>query len=180
MVKLGVLTLALPILAAGAAPGTAPSPTVHPQHLSTAQFAIEERVAYLRVRMYKNDLEAALAAAHGLNSLSLSPTPEIDSLFMAYFTQRYEVQLNRQTVTPILLSSGEDVETGEDEERIWWVLLQYRTESSIEVIALRARILFEWFEDQRNVVRVLHAPSGMQQTFYFAAPDDDWAELTFR
>ncbi|MDH3297358.1 MAG: hypothetical protein OEM96_03615 [Gemmatimonadota bacterium] len=162
-----------------AAPGRAPSPAVHPQHLSTGQLAVEERVAYLRVRMYMHDLEAALAAAHGLDSIRLEPTPAKDSLFLAYFVERYEVQLNGQQIRPDLISSGEDVETGESEERVWWVLLRYRSTGRIGALAVRARILFEWFEDQRNVVRVLHADSGQQETIYFAAPDADWAELTF-
>lgn len=169
----------IPWLFGVTAPVPAPSPAVHPQHLSTAQFAIEERVGYLRVRMFKHDVEEALAASHGLDSVNLEPTPAVDSLFLEYFVERYEVHLGGVAVRPTLISSGEDFGTDEGEERIWWVLLEYRSATPIRTLDLRARILFEWFEDQRNVVRVLHAASEQQQTIYFAAPDDEWAKLTF-
>ncbi len=169
----------IPMLFGVTAPTPAPSPAVHPQHLSTAQFAIEERVGYLRVRMFKHDLEAALAASHGLESVSLEPTATADSLFLEYFVDRYEVHLEGVAVRPTLISSGEDIETDEGEERVWWVLLEYNSATPIRTLELRARILFEWFEDQRNVVRVLHAASEQQHTIYFAAPDDEWAKLTF-
>jgi len=142
--------------------------------------AIEEQVAYLRVRMFKLDLEAALASAVGRDSLRLEPTPAHDALFLAYFAERYEVVLNGNRSPPVITASGEDFESGEDEERIWWVQLRYDAEQPIVTVALRARILFEWFEDQRNIVRVLHVPSGKQRTLYFAAPDDDWVNLSYK
>lgn len=180
MQKFGVLILALPILMGGAAPVPAPSPALHPLHLSTSQLAIEEQVAYLRIRMFKSDLEAALAGAVGLDFLHLEPIPAHDSLFLAYFDERYEVVLNGISMPPVITASGEDIESGDGEERIWWVQLRYDAGKQILTVALRARILFEWFEDQRNIVRVLHVRSGKQRTVYFAAPDDDWAELSFR
>jgi len=180
MQRLGVLILALPILMGGAAPVPAPSPDVHPLHLSTSQLAIEEQVAYLRIRMFKLDLEAALASAAGRDSLRLEPTAAHDSLFLAYFAERYEVVLNGNPTPPVITASGEDVESADDEERIWWVQLRYDAEQPIVTVALRARILFEWFEDQRNIVRILHVPSGKQRTLYFAAPDDAWEEFSYR
>ena len=177
--KFGVLLLALPIVMGGAAPNPAPSLVLHPLHLSTAQLAVEEQTAFLRIRMFKSDLEAALASAHGLDSLRLEPTPAHDSLFLAYFAERYEVALGGVSTLPLITASGEDIESGDGEERIWWVQLQYDAERPIESVSLRARILFEWFEDQRNIVRVLHVPSGKQRTLYFAAPDTEWAELKF-
>ncbi|TFG62618.1 MAG: hypothetical protein E4H28_07440 [Gemmatimonadales bacterium] len=153
---------------------------MHPLHVSTAQLAVEERVAYLRIRIFKSDLEAALANAVGLDSLRLQPIPAHDSLFLAYFAERYEIVLDGDPTSPVITASGEDVDSGDGEERIWWVQVEYEAARPIEQLSIRARILFEWFEDQRNIVRVLHILSGKQKTLYFAAPDDDWAEFTFR
>jgi len=150
---------------------------VHPLHLSTTYLAIDEDAVFLRVRLFKNDLEAALAAASGLESLDLRPTAAHDSLFLAYFTRAFELRFDDADVVPLLTASGEDEETREGDERIWWAELRYDVPGGVEALTIRARQLFEWFEDQRNVVRVLRTSSGKQKTLYFAAPDEDWSEV---
>jgi hypothetical protein len=165
----------LTVLAGG---GGAP-PAAHPLHLSTAQIAVEGNSAHMRIRLFKNDIEAALAAAHGLDSIRLSPTPSHDSMFIDYFQENYELTLNGARAIPAIVASGEDHESGDGEERIWWVQLQYVADDSITQVGISARVLFEWFEDQRNIVRILHVATDKQRTLYFAAPEEDWVNLTF-
>jgi hypothetical protein len=162
--------------ATGETPAGASAPP-HPLHLSTTYVAIDEEAVFLRVRLFKNDLESALAAASGLESLDLSPTPAHDSLFLAYFTRAFELRFDGETVAPVLTASGEDESTKKGDERIWWAELRYDTPGRVDRLRVRARQLFEWFEDQRNVVRVLRTSTGKQKTLYFAAPDDDWSEV---
>lgn len=170
----------LALLPALAAPGgQAPAAELpHPLHLSTTMLAIDESAAFLRVRMFKNDLERALAAAGGRDSLVLAPTPEHDSLFLAYFGERFELRFDgADGGRPVIIGSGEDLSTREGDERIWWVELRYDLAAPASVVALRARQLYEQFDDQRNIVRVLHTESGRQRTLYFAAPDDGWSTV---
>ena len=54
------------------------APAVHPLHLSTAQLLVERSEAFLRIRMFKNDLEQALSAHAGARALSLEPTPSAE------------------------------------------------------------------------------------------------------
>lgn len=159
--------------------GEDPPPVVHPLHLTTAQVAVEGRSVHLRIRFFKDDLEGALAAAHGLDSLTLAPTVAHDSLFLDYFRQRYELSLNGLVAAPAIVASGEDLDSGEGEERIWWVQLQYAADEPVMRLGISARVLFEWFEDQRNIVRLLHVATDKQRTLYFAAPDEDWVEVSF-
>lgn len=163
----------------GGAAGSAESSAapIHPLHLSTTYLAIDEDAVFLRVRLFKNDLQAALAAASGLESLDLQPTAAHDSLFLAYFTRAFELRFDGKTVDPVLTASGEDEETREGDERIWWAELRYDVAGGVETLGVRARQLFEWLEDQRNVVRVLRTSTGKQRTLYFAAPDEDWSEV---
>jgi hypothetical protein len=44
---------------------------------------------------------------------------------------------------------------------------------------VRNEILYEAFRDQRNIVRVLHAPTETRKTLYFAAPDKGWSEVNW-
>lgn len=153
----------------------------HPLHLSTTMLAIDESAAFLRVRMFKNDLERALATAAGRDSLGLTPTPGHDSLFLAYFAERFELRFDGTTsAPPVIIGSGEDLSTEEGDERIWWVELRYDLTVPATRVEVRARQLFEEFDDQRNIVRVLHTGSGRQRTLYFAAPDDGWSDVELR
>ena len=163
--------------ALAAALGAASPGPPHPLHLSTTAIAIDGEAVFVRVRMFKNDLEAALAAAAGTDSLALTASAEHDRLFLDYFGPRFELRFDGAIVAPVLVASGEDVTTDEGDERIWWVELRYAPPAGFRALGVRAAMLYERFDDQRNVVRVLHTGTGRQKTLYFAAPDDGWSEV---
>lgn len=152
---------------------------VHPLHLSTAQLVVEQSGLYLRIRMFKDDLEAALAAHAGVEAFDLSPTPGADSVFLAYLETSLEIQADGADLTAAVLSSGVDLEAGQGDATVWWYLLEYQTDSPPRAITLRHTVLYDRFDDQRNIVRVLHSATGRQRTLYFAAPDDLPATLEF-
>ncbi len=172
----GLFVVLLPLLT-GADRG--PSPSAHPLHLSTAQLVVEPSAAYLRIRMFKDDLEETLAAYTGLGDLQLAPTGQIDSLFLEYFTQNFELRADGSLLGAELISSGEDLESGQGETRMWWYLLGFEAPHPIVEIELLNRVLFDRFDDQRNVVRVLHSATDARRTLYFAAPDDEPAIVRF-
>lgn len=166
------------LLASMALGGTGPAPErPHPLHLSTTAIAIDGASVFLRVRMFKNDLEEALAATDGRDTLALAPMAEHDALFLRYFAERFELRFDGASASPEIVGSGEDLSTDEGDGRIWWVELRYDAPDGFETLAVRATLLYERFDDQRNIVRVLHTGSGRQKTLYFAAPDDGWSEV---
>lgn len=151
----------------------------HPLHLSTAQLVVERSGLYLRIRMFKDDLESALAARAGLKEFDLSPTPQADSAFLAYLEQSLVIHADGEKLTADVLSSGVDLEAGQGDATVWWYLLEYRTEATPRAITVLDEVLFDQFDDQRNIVRVLHSPTGRQRTLYFAAPDRDPITVEF-
>jgi len=152
---------------------------VHPLHLSTAQLAIEEKALYLRIRMFKDDLEAALAARADVPGFELTPTAAADSLFLSYLGSALALEADGRRLRAAVLSSGEDLEAGQGDARVWWYLLEYPVEAVPGSISIRNSVLYDRFDDQRNVVRVLHAASGKQRTLYFAAPDAEPVTVRF-
>ncbi len=177
--------LAIGLTGAAPAPTVAPTPApaaatvLHPLHLSTSQLAVDEKTAWLRIRMFKDDLEAALATYAGVDSLALEPSAEHDSLFLAYFSEAFGLRFNGVEVTGVIESSGEDLESGDGELRIWWYQVRFDGAEVIRGIEVRSAVLYESFRDQRNIVRVLHAPTETRKTLYFAAPDDGWGEVAW-
>ena len=183
VIPLAVRGAVLPLVAillTGAAPeASSPGDTVHPLHLSTTQLAVDTTTVWLRIRLFRNDLELALGVRAGLDSLSLEPSASHDSLFADYFNEAFGLRLNGNEVAGVIESSGEDVESGVGDLKMWWYQVRFDSTEPIRGIEIRNEILYEQFEDQRNIVRVLHVPTDMQKTLYFAAPDGGWTEVAW-
>jgi hypothetical protein len=82
-------------------------------------------------------------------------------------------------VAGVIESSGEDLESGDGDLRIWWYQVRFDGTEEIRAVEVRNEMLYESFRDQRNIVRVLHAPTETRKTLYFAAPDKGWSEVTW-
>lgn len=175
----GIIVLAT-CLAGAVAESPPPRELPHPLHVSTSQLAVDTSTVWLRIRMFKDDLELALAARAGLPTLRLEPTAPHDSLFMDYFGEAFGLRLNDVEVTGVIESSGEDLDSGEGELQTWWYQVRFDGSGPIRGIEIRNEILYDQFDDQRNIVRVLHVPTETRRSLYFAAPDRDWAEVTWK
>jgi hypothetical protein len=137
--------------------------------------AVEGNVAACEIRFFKHDLEDAVAAYAGLSGYQLGAGPKEDSLFIAYLDSKLTVRLNDAPTRAVLVGSGE--ETIRDEV-MWWYMVNYDAPEAITHVDIQNRLLFELFDDQRNMMKVQHFPSQMQSTFYFV-PDSDRRTLDF-
>ncbi len=164
----------------GAVFGPSPSrPAPHPLHLATAQVAVDGDRVYVRLRTFKNDLERALGRRAGSASLAMAATPRLDSLYLAYVDEGLDIVADGRRLPAVLAASGEDLETAPDDTRVWWALLEYVAPAPVRELGVRATVLYDQFDDQRNVIRVLHAATDARETLYFAFPDDDLRTVRF-
>ena len=83
----------------------------------------------------------------------------------------------------LVLEAGDTVVRGEvtargveDAARIdeimWWYRLEYALPSAAERVRIRNRLLFNMFEDQRNIVN-LKTRSGRERTYSFSWDEDN-------
>lgn len=149
---------------------------VHDLHIVYADFAVEGPVVAGRVRFFKDDLERALGPLVGASALSLAPGPEADALVLRYLDAHLALEADGVRLAPELLGSGQDEL---DREPVWWVLVQYRAPGAVEALFLSNTILFEVFDDQRNILKLVHFPDGDARTFYFA-PGESEQRVRFR
>ncbi len=147
----------------------------HKFHVTNGRMAVEGSVAACEIRFFRHDLEEAIARYHGLGRFELNVGARQDSLFQGYLDAVFVVGLNGDRVQGSILGSGQ--ETVDDEE-IWWYMIQYEAPEPILRLAMTNRLLFDLFDDQRNILRVQHFPSEMQTTFYFVT-DSDHREIKF-
>jgi len=133
---------------------------VHNFHVSYAKLAIEQNLAVMNVRFFADDLTLALQRAHRLDTFQLSATAFADSLYLSYFNQHFELHHNGQRLYPVILSSGLDKD-------MWWYQMQFSSTSALQNLSIKNTLLFDLFDDQKNILQVMHFPSEKMASFYF-------------
>lgn len=150
----------------GAAP--APDPLPHDFHVTYSRLAVEDNMAVVRIRLFQDDLNEALSQREE-RDVFVDTSPATDSLFQAYFNERFVLIAGKEVMAGRIVGSGEEVVGNEP---MWWYLLEFRASSTIEALHISQRILSEVFEDQKNIVKVQHFPSEKVYSLYCV--EDAW------
>ncbi len=138
----------------------------HPLHLSHANMVLEGNHAIINVRLFQDDLELALGLFHNIEALRVRPDPIVDSLFADYFNSRFTMSIADSIHEGSILASGKS-------EDMWWYAVTFASTDTITAVAFRNDLLFDIFNDQRNITRVLHTSTDKQRTFYSVATDPE-------
>jgi len=120
--------------------------------------------------MFKDDLERALGPLVGADTLTLEPGAEADALVMRYLRDNLRIRVDGLDLEASLLESGED---DLDLEPVWWLIVQYPAPSPVTELHVRNTLLFDVYDDQRNVFKFVHFPDEKQRTFYFAEGESE-------
>ncbi len=159
----------------GVAAGGVGAVEVHDLHITYGTLGVEGETAVFQIRVFRDDLVAALSGHSGEVLLDMSADPAVDSIFVDYLIAHLRMRADGALLEPTLLASGEDAL---DREPVWWYRMQYRAEEPIRSLAIVNTILFELFDDQRNLLKVIHFPDEAQRTYYFA-PGEDSIRVSF-
>jgi len=158
-----ILTIAL-LASLTAAPHRA-----HEFHVTYGRMAIEGNVAVARIRFYTDDLEATLAHAAGEDSFRMETSPAVDSLFLAYFARQFQFNVAGKKLAGNIIGSGDDVV---DREPAWWFLIRFDAGEPIGDFRIRNALLLDMFEDQKNILKVVHLPDDTQRSYTFSAEEE--------
>lgn len=133
---------------------------------------IEDSAITIRVRMFRDDLEHALARFHGTDSATIARHPRLDSLVAPYLAKTLVLTVPGGSAGGRLTLEGPVVQVGrERDEGNWemtWVLLRLPLAAPVQHLEVRNDIMFELFPNQQNLVQVLVLPGGARQALYFA------------
>jgi len=134
----------------------------HPMHVSYARMVLEGDVAIVNVRIFTDDLENAIGHFHDIPGLRMSPDPAIDSLFTDYFNASFTLAIGDSVVPGVIVESGES-------DDMWWYLVLFQGWAPINEISFRTELLYDIFDDQRNITRILHTATDEYQMYYSVA-----------
>jgi hypothetical protein len=146
----------------------APRPALHDVHLSYSRVVVDGSSILWRVRLFRDDLERALRAQSRGTTLT-AEAPGADSTFAAYFNARVPVSANGRRLTGRVLQSGRDPDVTDEE--MWWYLVELTAPAPVATFSTRVGLLFEHFDDQRNVLTLLKMPGEARHSMYFVRDD---------
>ncbi len=141
----------------------------HEFHVTYGRMAIEGNVAVARIRFYTDDLEATMARAAGEDSFLMETSPAVDSLFLAYFARQFQFIVEGKVLDGTIIGSGDDVV---DREPAWWFLIRFDAGEPVGDFRMRNALLFDMFEDQKNILKVVHLPDETQRSYTFTAEEE--------
>jgi hypothetical protein len=141
---------------------------IHDVHLSYSRVVVDGTSIRWRVRLFRDDLERALRA-QSRGAVITAEAPAADSVFADYFNARVSVTANGRRLAGRVTQSGRDADVSDDE--MWWYLVELTAPAAVSTIATRVGLLFELFDDQRNVLTLLKMPAQGRHSMYFVGND---------
>lgn len=153
------------ILAAGAA--TPP----HPFRLSVADVGVTGSVLEVRIRFFWDDLQFGVMESTSDMDFRLAETDEVDVVVQQYINDMLTIEAAGTVLQGTIVERGIEDARNPDEV-MWWYRLEYPLDPSTDRVHVRNRVLFNMFEDQRNLVN-MKTRSGRERTYYFSWDEDD-------
>jgi len=147
----------------------------HDLHVSYGNLGVEGATAILQLRIFKDDLEEALRRFHGRDSFLLAVSPEVDAIFLRYLAEKFILEVGETTLEGRIVGSGDDEL---DREPVWWYQVRFDAPEPIQAARITNTVLFEIFDDQSNILRVVDFPQETRRAYYFA-PGEETIEIEF-
>ena len=156
------------VLATGAVAAPA---TPHPFRLSVADVGVTESRLQARIRFFWDDLQLAVMEHTSDMEFELAENEEVDAIVETYINDMLVLEAGETVVQGEVTARGVE-DAARIDEVMWWYRLEYSLPPSTERIRIRNRLLFNMFEDQRNIVN-LKTRGGRERTYYFSWDQDD-------
>jgi hypothetical protein len=144
---------------------------IHRLHVSYGNTVVEGNLIVSRIRLFKDDLEAALRLQGAGGDFTMAADPRTDSLFSAYYSERLTMEVAGEKLEGRIIGSGED---SLDREPVWWYVIQFEAAAPVRSFRVRNTLLFDLFDDQRNIFKIVLFPDETQRTYSFAIGEEEF------
>ena len=149
---------------AGGRSGAAGAGGTHDFHVSYGRMAVEGSSIAVRFRFFADDLETTIRVFTSDDDAVITDDPASWEPFESYLADAFLLIADGDTLGAAIIGSGEDVM---NKEPVRWFLLQYTAADTVRAVDLVNRLLFNTFDDQKNIVQFRHFPSGKSGSLYF-------------
>ncbi|MCY3810062.1 MAG: hypothetical protein OXG58_11680 [Gemmatimonadetes bacterium] len=157
--------VAFAVLCACVAVVAAAAPS-HPFRLSVADMRVTDGGLSAEIRFFWDDLQFAVMEHSSDMEFVLAESPEVDSTVEGYINELLLLRVGEAPLRGRVEARGiEDAEI--IDEIMWWYRLEYALPAGAERLEVQNRLLFNLFEDQRNIVN-LRTLGGRERTYDFS------------
>ncbi len=143
----------------------------HPFRLSVADVGVTGSVLDVRIRFFWDDLQLAVMESTSDMEFVLAETDEVDAVVEQYINDMLRIEAGSTVLQGTVLERGIRNARSPDEV-MWWYRLEYPLDPTVDRIHVRNRVLFNMFEDQRNLVHI-KTRTGRERTYYFGWDEDN-------
>lgn len=143
----------------------------HPFRVTVTDAAVFQSTLEARIRFFWDDLQLGVMEHTSNMRFELAETGEVDAIVEAYINEMLVIEAGETVVRGKVTGRGIEDAVRIDEV-MWWYRLEYTVPPDTERIGIRNRLLFNMFEDQRNLVN-LKTRGGGERTYYFSWDEDN-------
>jgi hypothetical protein len=163
-----VAMAAICLSATGAAAGPG---GVHPFRLTVTDADVFQGSLEARIRFFWDDLQLAIMEHASDMEFKLAETEEVDAIIESYINETLVMTVGDAVLEGRVTARGIE-DAARIDEVMWWYRLHYDLPRETERVSIRNRLLFNMFEDQRNLVN-LKTRGGRERTYYFSWDEDN-------
>ena len=157
--------VAFAVLCASVAVVAAAAPS-HPFRLSVADMRVTDGGLSAEIRFFWDDLQFAVMEHSSDMEFVLAESPEVDSTVEGYINELLLLRVGEAPLRGRVAARGME-DAAIVDEIMWWYRLEYALPAGAERIEVRNRLLFNLFEDQRNIVN-FRTLGGRERTYDFS------------
>ena len=143
----------------------------HAFRLSVADASVSGEVLDVRIRFFWDDLQFAVMERTSDMDFRLAESSEVDAIVERYINDMLTIEVEGAVAEGAVVERGIQPARNPDEV-MWWYRLEYPLEASVDRIHVTNRLLFNMFEDQRNIVHV-RTRRGAERAYYFGWDEDN-------
>ncbi len=143
----------------------------HNIRMSLATLEAAAETVTIEIRFFWDDLQVAVMERTSDMQFELAESPEVDRVVEAYINDTVTVEVDGSRLTGTVSARGVQ-DAARQDEVMWWYRLEYPVSGSPDRIYVKNRLLFNMFEDQRNILHVT-TRSGRERAYYFSWDEED-------
>lgn len=143
----------------------------HNVRLSVATLETDAGALYVEVRFFWDDLQISIMERTSNMEFELAETPEVDRTVEQYINDMLTLEIDGEPLQGRVTARGIQ-DAPRADEVMWWYRLEYPLSGAPERVYVKNRLLFNMFEDQRNILHVT-TRSGRERAYYFSWAEED-------
>ena len=143
----------------------------HPFRLSVADAVVDGSTLDVSIRFFWDDLQFAVMEHTSDMEFRLAEDEEVDAVVAQYVNDMFSLQAEGTVLQGTLVERGIQ-EARNPDEVMWWYRFEYPLVPATDRIHVTNRLLFNMFEDQRNLVN-MKTRRGRERTYYFTWDEDN-------